>query len=184
MHTAGIFTSSIEAGYKHEADKIEQVMQNFDFDGASYRIYTWINGGKAQTFNAKLSLEWKVGTLRAAISGKYNYFTGTTNDGQVTRNSDYSIDGEASYRVSSWTFMLKGRYRSKIIRTYQSITEIVGCDVRIDKDFKHLGLFADCRDLLDKPVMLTTLSKDRTEGRVERSVGNNRIFLFGVKYKF
>ena len=183
-HTVGIFTARLEGGYKHESDKIEQVLQNWEFEGASYRIYTWINGGKAQTVNARLFLEWRVKAFKAVLTGKYNYFIGTSNEGNVKRNSDYSIDGEASYKVATWTFLLKGRYQSKIIRSYQSITEIVGCDVRIDKDFKHFGVFADCRDLFDKPVEITTLTKDQTSGRVERAINNKRIFLLGVKYKF
>ena len=184
-HDFGVFSTSLTAGYKHEADKIESIITNDDIEGVDSRIYTWINGGKADNMVATLTFGWNiVRSLKASVTGNYNYFVGTTTSGSVTRNSDFNVSGEASFRLKTWSFLFKGRYQSKIIRSYSEIEDVVGCDVRIDKSFKHFDIFLDCRDIFDKPVLVTTYNEDKSSYRAEQSVGNKRIFLLGLKYKF
>ena len=84
----------------------------------------------------------------AELGVYYNYFVGYNNDGAATRSSDWGLNGNATLRIKGgWSFNVKGRYQSKIIRTYSSITEYVGCDFRVMKDFRRFSVYVEGRDL-------------------------------------
>ena len=77
--------------------------------------------------------------FNAELGGYYNYFLGYNNAGTETRSSDWGVNGSATLTLKGgWIFDVKGRYQSKIIRTYSSMTEYVGCDVRITKGFRSI----------------------------------------------
>ena len=178
---SGFFTGTLEGSATMNWDKIERV---FNSDG-DYRIYTWINSGHSVENSLKLTLKADLNNFDATINSYYNYFIGYNNAGDETRSSDWGVSGEASLRVKGgWIFNAKGRYQSKIIRTYSSITEYVSCDVRITKDFKKFSVYAEGKDLFEQPIMVSTYSEDKTNVRFEQHQYNRRLFSVGVSFRF
>lgn len=185
--TKNRFSTSLEIGDSYVTNKIERTFRMEKIEDHDIRVYTWINGGFSNTANAKLNVRWSGRKLKAGASGNINYFIGINTSDKVTRNSDYRIEADASY---NWfwdiTYLARFRYQSKIIRSYSSITEYFGLDFRITKPFlkKKFEVFAEGRDLLDKPITTETYSEDGMEGRYETLNHNRRLFLLGLKYSF
>lgn len=179
------FRTSLDLDYKYEFNKIESTFTTEEWpDGNIYRIKTWINSSKSATADASLTLGWEGKDLKAEIGGKYTYYVGWKDSGSETRDSDYSLHGEVTYNLKSWKFNANLKYQSAIIRNYTSITDILGCDVRIDKNFKHFGIFLEGRDLFDKAIEKFTISDDETQKRLEMTNDNRRIYLLGLTYSF
>lgn len=178
---SGFFTGTIEGTTKVNWDKIEKVFNTRD----EYLIYTWINSGHSVENRIKLTMQANLKCFNAELGGYYNYFLGYNNAGKETRSSDWGVNGAATLTLKGgWIFNVKGRYQSKIIRTYSSMTEYVGCDVRITKDFKRFSVYAEGKDLFDRPIKVSTLSEDLTYIRVEEYQYNRRIFSVGASLKF
>lgn len=178
---SGFFTGTIEGTTRMNWDKIERVFNTRD----KYRIYTWINSGQSIENRIKLTMLAKLKCFNAELGGYYNYFLGVDNAGNETRSSDWGVNGDATLTLKGgWVFNVKGRYQSKIIRTYSSMTEYVGCDVRITKNFKKFSVFAEGKDLFDRPIKVSTLSEDLTYIRVEEYQYNRRIFSVGASFRF
>ena len=184
--SAGRFSSDLELGHTYVSDKIEKVYHTDMLDGNERRIYTWINAGYSHTSNAKLALKWNATRIKTDISGNYNYYIGVVNSGKETRNADYSIAGNLGYTFPKigLSIQTKGRYQSKIIRSYSTMTEYVSCDARIEKKFKHFNIYLEGLDLFDTEIMVLTLSEDQTQGREEVYTYNRRLFLLGASYNF
>lgn len=183
--TAGQFSGSLEAGYTFVDDKIEKTFHEETISETQYRIYTWINAGYSRTLNGKLMLKWTGKRFKADITGNYNLVTNVDQKGNESRNSDYSINGNASYDFSKgWKALARLRYQSKIIRSYSSITEYVGLDLRAEKKIKKFTLFLEGRDLLDKDITTETISEDRKKIRQEINNYNRRVILLGATFNF
>lgn len=132
---SGFFTGTLEGTTTMNWDKIEKV---FNTRG-EYHIYTWINSGHSIENRIKLTMQANLKRFNAELGGYYNYFLGYNNAGTETRSSDWGVNGAATLTLKGgWVFDVKGRYQSKIIRTYSSMTEYVGCDVRITKGFRSI----------------------------------------------
>ena len=178
---SGYFTGNVTGTTTVNWDNIEKVFNNV----GDYRIYTWINSGHSIENNIKLSAKAKLKNFEASLEGYYNYFIGYNNSGAVTRSSDWGINGDATLSVrGGWSFNVKGRYQSKIIRTYNSITEYIGCDARITKDFRKFSVFVQGKDLFDQTIEVATYSEDQTYARIEEIQYNRRIFSIGAAFKF
>jgi len=178
------FRAAFDLGYKYEFNKIESTFTTEEWEDGTYRINTWINSSKSATANAELTLAWEGVKLKAEIGGKYSYYVGWKDSGTETRDSDYSLRGNVSYILKTWKFDARLRYQSAIIRNYSSMTDLLGCDVRIEKKFKRFGIFVEGRDLFDKAVEKLTISDDETQKRLEVTNDNKRIFLLGLRYTF
>ena len=178
---SGFFTGTLEGIGKICWDRMDKVFNNW----GEYRIYTWINSGHSFDNSVKLTLKAELKNFDAELGGYYNYFVGYNNDGAATRSSDWGLNGNATLRIKGgWSFNVKGRYQSKIIRTYSSITEYVGCDFRVMKDFRRFNVYVEGRDLFDRPINITTYSEDKTYARFEEHYYNRRIFSVGASFKF
>ncbi len=178
---SGFFTGTLEGIGKVSWDRMDKVFNN----GGEYRIYNWINSGHSFDNSVKLTLKAELKNFDAELGGYYNYFVGYNNDGAATRSSDWGLNGNATLRIKGgWSFNVKGRYQSKIIRTYSSITEYVGCDFRVKKDFRRFNVYVEGRDLFDRPINITTYSEDKTYARFEEHYYNRRIFSVGASFKF
>lgn len=178
---SGFFTGTLEGIGKITWDRITKVFKKED----DYSAYTWINSAHSFDNSIKLTLKADMDKFNAEIGGYYNYFIGYDNAGGDTRSSDWGVNGNASLKIKGgWMFNIKGRYQSKIIRTYSSITEYVGCDVRVSKDFKRFSVYLEGKDLFDQPIMITTYSEDKTYARFEEHFYNRRLFAIGAAFKF
>ena len=184
----GSFSTGLQLGYEYEKDNIEYTFNEVDVDGETWRIYTWINAGWSETASARITLGWDSGALKAGLYGDLKYYKGVTSSGSESRSFDYKIGGDASYSLGSgWKFLVRGHYQSDIIRSYNSITSYIGCDVRVDKKFgmkKRFGLFAEGRDLFDKAIVSNTYSEDFSYNRSINYDYNRRIFLLGATFSF
>ena len=185
--TKGKFSTGLELGDSYVKDKIEQTYRTEEVEGRSMRILTWINAGHSNTYNAKLNLGWAGTKFKANAMANINYFVGYDQKDKVTRTCDWKTEANASY-IWFWdiTWLARFRYQSKIIRSYSSMTEYFGLDVRISRPFLHkkLEVFAEGRDLLDQTIDTETYSADKTEGRATSEHLNRRTFLLGIKYSF
>ena len=185
--TKGPFSSSFEVGDSYAVDNIEQTYYMQDIEGEETRVYTWVNAGHSHTANAKLSARWSGGNLKAGASANLGYFSGVNLADKVTRNSDWKVEADAAYKWF-WdiTYLARFRYQSKIIRTYTSITEYFGLDLRISRPFfnNKLELFLEGRDLLDRTIQTSTLSSDWSRLYVVEDNLNRRLVMLGVKYSF
>lgn len=178
---SGFFTGTLEGVTNLNWDKIERVFKS----GGAYRIYTWINSGRSFDNRVKLTLKADLKIFNAEVGGYYTYFVGYDNVGNVTRSSDWGVSADAALKIKGgWIFNAKGRYQSKIIRTYSSITEYVGCDVKVTKEFKRFSVYVEGKDLFDRPISVTTYSEDKKYARFEDTHYNRRIFSLGVSLKF
>ena len=178
---SGFFTGTLEAAGKLTWSRIDRV---FNTEGI-YRIYTWINSGNSIENNVKLTLKAETKNFNAEIGGYYNYFIGYNETRNDTKSSDWGINGNATLKIrGGWTFNAKGRYQSKIIRTYSSITEYVACDFKVMKDFKRFSLYLEGKDLFDQDIEISTLSEDRKNVRFEEYFYNRRLFSVGASFRF
>lgn len=178
---SGFFTAKLEGTSTINWDKIEKVFNNKD----GFRVYTWINSGRSLDNSVKLSMSAAVKNFKASLGGYYNHFAGYNNAGNVTRSSDWGMNADALLKVrGGWTFSVKGRYQSKIIRSYSSITQYIGCDARVDKDFRRFSIFIQGKDLFDQTIEVITYSEDHTYARIEENFYNRRIFSAGISVKF
>ena len=57
-------------------------------------------------------------------------------------------------------------------------------NAHIQKDFKHVTLYLEGRDLLDQPMETSFLSEELQEFWVEEVRSNRRIFILGAKWNF
>ena len=178
---SGFFTGTLEGSTTMNWDKIEKVIKSAD----EYRVSTWINSGRSTDSRIKLTMKADLKNFQAELGGYWNYFLGYNNAGKETRSSDWGMDASARLRLKGgWLFDVKGRYQSKIIRTYSTTTKYIGCDVRITKDFKKFSVYAEGKDLFDRPITTTTYSEDKTYARFEQHTNNRRIFSIGASFKF
>lgn len=178
---SGFFTGTLEGMTTFKWNNIEKVFNTEE----ELRIYTWINSGHSTDSSIKLSLRADLKNFYATLSGYYNYFIGYDDAGDATRSSDWGIDCDATLKIKGgWIFNVKGRYQSKIIRTYSSITEYIGCDARVTKDFKRFSVFLQGKDLFDRPIEIVSYSEDHTYARIEEITYNRRIFSIGASFKF
>ena len=183
-YTRGRFCGGLELGYLHESDRIEYTFN----ESSGYRVYTWINAGWSNTANAKLSANWTAERFKAYLMGNLKYYKGVTESGVASENFDYEINGNASYSLNrGWLFLVRGRYQSKIIRTYSSMTDYIGCDVRVEKKFgKNPGVsvFLEGRDLFDMDIRIGTYSSDLSYCREETYDYCRRLILLGASLSF
>lgn len=178
---SGFFTGTLEGTGRVDKDRIFYV---FGRDGI-FKKFNWINAERIVEGGLRLGLKAELKNFTANLGGVCNYFSGHTSSGDVIRNADWGVDGDATLKVRrGWTFNVKGRYQSKIIRPYSSTTEYVGCDFRIRKDFKKWGVYLDGKELFDKPILITTYSEDRTLARFEDYYYNRRLFSIGASFRF
>jgi len=176
------FSTSLEIGYKSKYDQIEQTYNTEEIEGKTFRVYTWINAGRSETENIKLTFGWRDKVFKAGVSANVNHFYGFSADG--TRSTD-SYDMEVKADVSAklpWdvTILADGRYQSAITRVYGSMSSYVSCNAKITKSFRHFNIFIEGRDLFDKPVTVETYSEDGNEGRYEDRRNNRRLFKLGA----
>lgn len=188
MFRKGRFSSVLELGENLEQDRIENTFSREILDDREYRVYTWINAGWSSALFARLALKWQGERLKAEIGGLYNYQMTEDKDGNRAYNSDYNLSGSLLYEFGKgWSAETRLRYQSKIIRSYTTITEYVGCDIRVDKKFgkrKRFGLFIDIKDLFDNDIRTEIISEDRSQVRVEVQDYNRRLFSLGATYSF
>lgn len=188
MFRKGRFSSVLELGENLEQDRIENTFSREILDDREYRVYTWINAGWSSALFARLALKWQGERLKAEIGGLYNYQMTEDKDGNRAYNSDYNLSGSLLYDFGKgWSAETRLRYQSKIIRSYTTITEYVGCDIRVDKKFgkrKRFGLFIDIKDLFDNDIRTEIISEDRSQVRVEVQDYNRRLFSLGATYSF
>lgn len=178
---SGFFTGTIEGTATMNWDKIEKV---FNTRG-EYRIYTWINSGHSVENSIKLTMLADLNNFNAELDGYYKYYLGYNNAGNETRSSDWGVSGTATLRLKGgWIFNAKGRYQSKIIRTYSSMTEYVGCDLRVTKDFRRFSVYAEGKDLFDRPIQVSTFSEDMKYILIEQYQYNRRLFSVGASIRF
>ena len=178
---SGFFTGTLEGMTTFKWNNIEKVFNTEE----EFRIYTWINSGHSTDNSIKLSLRADLKNFYATLGGYYNYFIGYNNAGDATRSSDWGMNCDATLKIKGgWIFNVRGRYQSKIIRTYSSITEYIGCDARVTKDFKRFSVFLQGKDLFDRPIEVATYSEDQTYARIEETTYNRRIFSVGASFKF
>lgn len=178
------FSANVLIGNEYIFRIIEQTYYTDVLDGKDCRIYTWINGGTSNKTNIFFKLGWDANQFKADASFNVNFFIGVNSRGVVTRSSDYEIKAYASYAINTWTFTASGRYTSKIIRSYTSITPVVGCDFKVEKRFNKWNVYIAANDIFDQDITITTISMDETEKRYEITDENKRIFLIGAGYKF
>lgn len=178
---SGFFTGTVEGISTLNWDKIEKV---FNTRG-EYHIYTWINSGHSVENSIKLTMLADLKNFNAELSGYYKYFLGYNNAGAETRSSDWGVNGAATLSLKGgWIFNARARYQSKVIRTYSSMTEYVGCDVRITKDFRRFSVYAEGKDLFDRPIRVSTLSEDMRYILLEEHQYHRRIFSVGASFRF
>lgn len=179
------FSTSLELGYEYVNDKIERTYNMQEIDGQMFRVFTWINAGYSNKGNLKLVMKWNGSKLKVNGNANVNYYVGVSNNGTVSKSSDFKYDVDASYL---WDFGLqilgRCRYQSKIIRSYSTTTEYYGLDLRVSQKFGKFDVYLEGKDLLDRPIITQTFSEDETQGRVEIWNYNRRIFLLGLKYSF
>jgi len=178
------FSVTTGLGWEYKFRIIEQTYNNVMEDNVTTRVYTWINGGYSHTNNITLVMGWKGSALQAHLGGKLNFFYGETNSGSTTYSSDYSMDGDISYQLKTWLFQLKGRYSSKVIRSYSTVNEVVKCDLRVQKRFGMFTVFIEGQDLFDRPYEISTVNEERTEERYEMISNMNRLYQIGATFKF
>ncbi len=178
------FSVTTGIGWEYKFRIIEQTYKNVAEGDVTTRVYTWINGGYSHTNNITLILGWKGSALQVHLGGKLNFFYGETNSGNTTCSSDYSMDGNISYKLKTWLFQLNGRYSSKVIRSYSTVSEVVKCDFRVQKKFGMFTVFIEGLDLFDRPYEISTVNEDRTEERYEIISNMNRLYQIGATFKF
>jgi len=178
------FSVTTGIGWEYKFRIIEQTYYNSSEDDVTTRIYTWINGGHSHTNNVTLVLGWNGSSLQVHLGGKLNFFYGETNSGNTTYSSDYSMNGDISYKLKTWLFLLNGRYSSKVIRSYSRVNEVVKCDLRVQKTFGNFTVYIEGLDLLDRPYEISTVNEDQTEERYEMISNMNRLYQIGASFKF
>jgi len=179
------FTISGGIEYDYKFRIIEQTYyEGQDSEGTKTKINTWINGGHSNTNSASLYLAWNGTYIKAHLSGKYNYFHGEAATGKVTFSSDYTIFGDLTYQFKTWTFLVRSKYDSKIIRSYGAKNEVLKCDARVEKKIWKFTIFMEGLDLLDNPYEITTINADQTEECIKKYSNMNKVFRLGVTYKF
>lgn len=126
--------------------------------------------------------------MKAEIGGKFNYNTIEDIKKSRSNNSGYIVYGNFSYDIGRyWSARTSLSYRSKIIRTYTTTTDYVGCDIRIDKKLgkRHrFRLFWEVKDLFDKDIKTVLISSDKRNVRLQVDDNNRRLFALGMNFKF
>jgi len=169
----------------YQKNKIEMVFDEEEQDdGSKIRVYSWINGGWSSTTNLKLNNTWSGKMLSATLGGDINYFYGEARNGNVSRNFDYRLNGLLQCNWKTWIFLVRGHYQSKIIRTYNSMTQYVGLDFRVEKAFKRFSVYIEGKDVFDNAIQTVTYSEDQLKWRLEEANYNRQRFLLGLRYKF
>ena len=180
------FSTVFEAGHEYRTRDIEKTFHSETIGGRLYRVYTWINSGHSYKTNLKLTAKWNGSRLKADLMGNVNFFRGFNAAGALTQSSDWECRANASFDWGKgWMTKAAARYQSKIIRSYTSITEYVGLDIVLSKQFRNgWKLYISGNDLLDRMMEVTTISEDGNQGRLEQQYLNRRCLKLGVNYKF
>jgi len=180
------FSTALELGFKVKYDQIAQTYNMEEFDGKSVRVFTWINAGESNTKNVRLTMRWSGKIINAFATVNANHFMGYDKEGlHATESNDLEAKGSVSANLP-WgiNVQVNGRYQSKIVRVYGSMSSYVELSARISKNFKHFGLFLDGGDLLDKPIETGTCSEDESEWRLIETTNNRRIIRLGLSAWF
>ena len=173
----GKFYSNLLLKNKYE----NRIIESTYYKEENYRIYTWINGGYSNTTAVELNTGWNGKILQADLTGTLNNFNGVSKSGNRTISNDYNIKGKVVCNFKyGWTTMIAARYQSDIKRNYISMTDYVGCDVRISKRFKKLEIYAEGKDLFDDTIVIGTVSEDESQLRYEEKELFRRIVKLGV----
>ena len=182
------FSSRFELGTNYESDRIERTFSTELIDDDEYRVYSWVNAGWSLTSFAKASAAYSTGKLKAELNGTVNYFISSNINNERFRNADYNISGNVNYDFAKgWSAMLNAKYQSKIIRTYNSMTEYIGCNIRVSKSFGkkfRFKVYFEIRDLFDKNIRTEIISEDRCYSRLEDMDYNRRMGCLGINFSF
>jgi len=178
------FSTVASLGNTYAFDKIEKTFNNYNIDGHSCRVYTWINAGWSNTLNGKLTVRWNGNALFAELTGDINQVNNVSKDNVSKKNMDYKVSGKLKCFVKSWTFAVQGNYQSKITKIYSYMTQYVGLSARVDKRLGKFSVFVEGKDLLDRPIETYTFSEDYLHGRCESDNKNRRAYYLGLRFQF
>ena len=185
--TKGRLSAGVELGDSYISGNIEETFRTEIVEEKSIRVITWVNAGHSNTSYAKFDARWSADRFKVGAAAGINYFRGVDLNENVTRNCDWNVSADASYRFPcEMTVLGRFRYQSKIIRSYSSMTDYYGLDLKISQPLlsKKMEIFLEGRDLLDKEIETDIYSLDGTDNRESIEVLNRRIILLGLKYSF
>ena len=180
------FVASASLLYTHRLDEIEQTWFKEEIDDRNYTIFTWLNGGDTKIFGASQRLGWRGKILTANASVDYNHSIRRLHDSETVKHAnDWCLKADvAAHLPKGWTLATDVRYQSAVSTFFALFKEYCVLNARVQKEFKHITLTLEGRDLLDRAVEARVISEDQSEGWLERTVYNRRLIVLGFTWKF
>ena len=180
------FVANVSVAYTHRLDEIEQTWFSEEIDGRTYTIFTWLNGGDTKIFSASHRIGWRGKVLTANAGVVYNQAARRLHDSEtVKKSNDWCATADVAARLpKGWTLATDVRYQSDVSTFFALFKEYCVLNARVQKEFKHITLSLEGRDLLDKALEATVISEDETEGWWEKTVYNRRLIVLGLTWKF
>ena len=172
--------------YDYKIGDIEQLFINQMIDGQVYRIFTWVNSAYGHSFTQRLQAGWRGKFLSANVQGNYQHNALMNADSDEMENfNNWEVRADITARTTNgWSFSTNGFYRSDSQSLYSRKKNVYTINTRIAKEFKHITIYLDGRDLLDHPVTVTYFSQNKSEQWEETTIMNRCMVLLGFIWSF
>ena len=181
------FLSRTSVTYKDVINEIDQTWHNEEIDGRQYKVFLWLNSADSRSVGLSQSLGWRGKRITANLGITYNQSqrTAKNNSGNVKNSFDWKLTGDISAKLGKgWTVGMDAKYQSKVATFFTIFKQYCELNAIIQKEFKHVTVFLQGKDLLDTPRETSFESEELKEYWVEQVRSNRRVILLGAKWKF
>ena len=180
------FLAKTTISYTNVQNEIDQTWSNEEIDGRQYKVFRWLNSSDSHSAGFTQKLGWRGNIITANVELKYNQNLRKAKTSDTEKKSfDWRLSGDISANLGKgWSIGAKAKYQSKVATFFTIFKEYCELSANIQKEFKHITLYLEGKDLLDQPKETSFYSEELKEFWVEEVRSNRRIIVLGAKWKF
>jgi hypothetical protein len=180
------FFTQTTLSYTNVQNEIDQTWSNEEIEGRQYKVFRWINSSDSHSLGLSEKLGWRGKIITANLGLTYNQNRRKAKTGDTVKKSfDWRLNADVSANLGKgWSMGVNAKYQSKVATFFTIFKEYCELNASIQKEFKHITLYLEGRDLLDQPAETSFESEELQEFWVEEVRNNRRIFVLGARWKF
>lgn len=180
------FFSQTSISYTNVQNEIDQTWSEEEIEGRQYKVFRWINSSDSHSAGLTEKLGWRGKVITADLGLTYNQTQRKAKTSDTVKKSfDWRLSADVSAQLGKgWSIGVDANYQSAVATFFTLFKEYCKLNAHIQKDFKHVTLYLEGRDLLDQPMETSFLSEELQEFWVEEVRSNRRIFILGAKWNF
>ena len=180
------FSTRTTIAYTHVQNEIDQTWSNEEIEGRQYKVFRWINSSNSHSAGLTEKLGWQGRIITANLGLTYNQTRRKAKTSDTVKKAfDWRLNADVLANLGKgWSIGADAKYQSSVTTFFTIFKGYCELNAGVQKEFKHITLYLQGRDLLDQPMETSFESEDLQEFWVEEVRSNRRIIVLGAKWKF